>query len=393
MVFAPFFSEDAASSRPRFVASVLAELMPVDIVTSDFDHTRKAKRAFQSCPPFSQMVYLKARPYHSNVSPSRLISHLLFSIKAAVYFQKNRAKYDVVYSTLPLNVLTWLVLSQVGGKKTILDVVDVWPDVLPFPPAVRKAFAPAFAVWKWFFKSAVSKADIVMAVSDSFIREASRYAGVSACVRRFYIGHDQLISAAPKQPVFTIAYVGNLGRLYDFDTLLDVLEQVEIRGNVQLFVIGQGDRQDWLLRELDRRMIRYHFFGPVFESTRLSAILRSCHAGFNGYLNTTAPFSYKAGTYFAAGLPIINSMKGDLHHLVESFGLGENYEGGDRRQLRDCVLRFLQNGTSLMAANSEKFFASHLDSFKVGVEMKMFLATELAKIQRKTERSFGVGRQ
>jgi glycosyltransferase involved in cell wall biosynthesis len=325
------------------------------------------------------------------VGVARLFSHLLFSFKAAAYFRRNRYKYDVVYATVPLNVLTWLVFTQAGAKTKIIDVVDIWPDVLPFAPVVRKALAPIFAAWKWFFKSAVAKADIVMAVSDSFIQEASRYASYKASVKRFYIGHERLVSVAPKQSIFTVAYVGNLGHLYDFDTLLDVLAEAKLRNHVQLFVIGQGDRQEWLVGELERRMLRYRFFGTVFESVGLAEILRSCHAGFNGYINTTAAFSYKAATYFAAGLPIINSMKGDLQYLVREFGLGENYEGGDRKQLSDCFLRFLQNGTTVMAANCEKFFTSYLESSKISADMKDFLVAKLDTSRSSGGVSVGVG--
>ena len=213
VVFAPFFSATGTASRPRFVGEVLAELMPVDVVTSDFDHSQKVKREHRQCTPFDQVIYLETRPYHSNVGAARLLSHLLFSLKSARYFRKNRDKYDVVYATAPLNVLAWLVFRQAGIKTKIIDVVDVWPDVLPFSASTRKALAPILSIWKWFFKSAVDKADVVMAVSDIFIQEASHYANDLASVKRFYIGHERLISAAPKQPIFTIAYVGNLARI------------------------------------------------------------------------------------------------------------------------------------------------------------------------------------
>jgi glycosyltransferase involved in cell wall biosynthesis len=164
---------------------------------------------------------------------------------------------------------------------------------------------------------------------------------------------------------------------------LDVLTDDKLRNQVQLFVIGEGDRQKWLISELERRKIHYQFYGAVFDSTRLAEILRSCHVGFNGYINTTAAFSYKAVTYFAAGLPIINSMTGDLQYLVKKHELGENYEGGDRKQLSNCLSRFMQNGTTVMAANCESFFTSHLESCTIGADMKDFLAAKLD-----TSRSF-----
>jgi glycosyltransferase involved in cell wall biosynthesis len=377
VIFAPFFSATEAASRPRFVGDVLAELFRVDVVTSDFDHSQKTKREQVQCHPFDEVIYLETRPYHSNVSVARLWSHLLFSLKSAKYYRNNRDKYDVVYATAPFNLLAWLVFKRAGAKTKIIDVVDIWPDVLPFSAFARKVLAPIFAIWKWFFKSAVGKADIVMAVSESFIRQASHYASGCASIKRFYIGHERLISETPKQSIFTIVYVGNLGRLYDFETLLDVLANEIFRKKLQLYVIGQGDRQDWLVGEMGRRKLQYHFFGAVYDPVLLAEILRSCHVGFNGYFNTTAAFSYKAATYFAAGLPILNSMTGDLHCLVKQYGLGENYEGGDRKQLSDCIVRVMNNDPSIMAANCEMFFASHLEADKIRAEMKDFLGPKL----------------
>jgi glycosyltransferase involved in cell wall biosynthesis len=349
--------------------------MSVDVVMSDFDHSQKVRLEHRNYEQYEQVVYLETRPYRSNVGAARLISHLLFAFKATAYFTKNRDRYDVVYVTVPLNVLAWLVFMLAGTKTKIIDVVDIWPDVLPFPRNVRRALSPIFAVWKWFFKSAVVKADMVMAVSDTFADEAAIYANEQASVKRFYIGQKRLESEVPKQPIFTIAYVGNLGRLYDFDTLLDVLAEETLRNKVQLYVIGTGNREEWLVAELRRRKLHYHFWGAVFEPARLADILRSCHVGFNGYINTTAAFSYKAATYFAAGLPIINSMSGDLQYLVKEHGLGENYTGGDRTQLRDCLLRFMQNGTTVMASNCEEYFTSYLESSKISADMKNFFVT------------------
>ena len=379
VVFAPFFSIDGSADRPRFVGSMLAEIMPVDVVTSDFDHSRKTKREHRNCEPFEQVVYLKTRPYDSNVSAARLISHLLFAFKAAAYFKRNRDRYDVVYATAPLNVLTWMIFELAGARTKVIDVVDIWPDVLPFPPLVRRALAPVFAVWKWFFKSAVFKSDFVMGVSDTFVDEAATYANDTAKVRRFYLGHGRLNSQVKKQTVFTIAYVGNLGRLYDFETLLDVLSEDELRENVRLFVVGTGDRQDWLIAELKRRRIQHRFFGVVFEPDRLADILRSCHVGFNGYINTTASFSYKASTYFAAGLPMINSMTGDLNNLVAEHGLGKNYKAGDRNQLKDCVLRLYRSDRTTMNSNCERFFATQVETDKVAADMRDFLVSDLCR--------------
>lgn len=316
VLFAPFFSPESAADRPRAVAIALGRLMPIDLVTTDFDHLRKTSRTIGQCTPFQQTTCLAVTPYNTNVSIARLISHLLFAFKAGVYFWRRRDEYDVVCVTLPLNFLAWLVFSLAGtDKQLIVDVVDIWPDVLPFRPRAKRVLAPVFAVWKWFFKASVWRADTVIAVSDSFLSEASHFANRRAQLRRFYIGQRQLRSTFLKQPIFTVAYVGNFGHLYDFDTLLDVLSEPELGERMQLYLIGDGDRREWLLTELERRKIRHKYWGVVFEPGRLVEILSGCHVGFNGYVRTTASFSYKACTYLAAGLPLLNSMGGTSKNL------------------------------------------------------------------------------
>lgn len=371
LVLAPFFVLEGPS-RPRAVAAALAELMPVDILTSDFDHFRKTLREPLQSAPFSRIVYLKTRAYSNNVCPARLISHILFSLRAAAYAFRNRGRYDVVYATVPLNMLAWLAFIGAGAATKIVDAVDIWPDSLPFPVKLRRSFAPFFAAWKWLFKSSVHKADIVMAVSDSFLDEASLFARGTARMQRFYIGHERLAAPVPKQETYTLAYVGNLGHLYDFETLFDVLAEDELRKTIQFCAIGAGDRREWMQRELERREIHHQFHGVVLQQDRLAAILNSCHAGFNGYLHTTACFSYKAGTYFAAGLPLINSMRGDLEKLVERHGLGENYAGGNREQLRQALLRLLQRDPATLTANCHGFFKAHLEPNTIHQGMTRF---------------------
>jgi glycosyltransferase involved in cell wall biosynthesis len=378
IVFAPFLLVGGDGSRSCFAATVLAQFLSVDIVTTDFDHTRKTGAEPRQPARFGEVVYLHARPYSSNAGAARFLSHLLFGLKAAAYFKKNRGKYQVVYVNVPLNLLAFLVFCLAGPRVKIIDIADIWPDVLPFTPVARRMLAPLLAVWKWLFKSAVGKAGVVMAVSDRFMREAAAYAGGNAKVKRFYIGHVRLDSSGFKQPVFTIVYVGNLGRLYDFDTLLEVLSEDSLREKMQLFIVGKGEREEWLIQELQRRGIRHRFFGIVFEPQRLGEILGSCHVGFNGFINTTAAFSYKATTYFAAGLPIVNSMTGDMLNLVAENRMGENYEGGNREQLRESLLRLWHNGTAAMAGNAERFFASQVEAGKIAGEMKQFLEECLA---------------
>lgn len=362
-VIAPFFSFSVRANRPAFVANVLSEFGEVEIITTDLDHQTKKRIEVQPGSQPYHVHFISALSYGSNVSVSRFLSHIIFGLKAGWFFWRQRASYDIVYTTLPFNLATWLVLLASSGKARIVDVIDIWPDVLPFPPIVRRVLYPLFWLWKHLFITSIRRATVLLAVSNSFLDEARRYIlDKTTTCHMFYIGHRALPrSTVPQEEMLTISYVGNIGHLYDFKTLIDVLSLKEFKERVQLFVIGAGDRKDWLLDELKRRRIWHQYFGIVYNLEELGSILRRTHVGFNGYVNTNAAFSYKASTYFSAGLPILNSMGGDLRNLVNSQKLGINYEGGNVESLRQALSECTPDNLMRMSKAAEAFARTELE--------------------------------
>lgn len=372
IVLAQSLSTDWNANRPLSAACVLSRLADVEVVTTDFDHwTKKPKKQIQF-PPVSKITYLKTLPYYDNASPRRLVSHLLFSIRAGLYFLRHRKRFDIVYATLPFNSLAWFALRNARGHQRIIDVTDIWPDVLPFSRRLVRMFRPGFALWRKMFNEAAREADVMMAVSDSFLEETLKYVKPDCKSRRFYLSEVALQRDVPKETTLTIAYCGTLGRLYDFETLLDVLSGAE-RGSMQLFIVGEGDRREWLLSELKNRNLPHQYFGSVYDPAKLGDILSRAHLGFNGFRNTTAAFSTKASTYFAAGLPLLNSMEGELANLVVQHGLGFNYQSGNSSDLKRCFSEINLDELASMSRNCLRFFESELDRIRIREKMYEFL--------------------
>ena len=372
-VLAPFFDPGFPNSRPRLFADILAEFGPVDVYTTQFDHGSKSTRPSTQVEPYRSVHYLPSPAYTSNVSVRRLVSHEVFAARAAASFYRRRREYDVVYATAPLAELAAFAFRTSRARLKVLDVVDIWPDVLPFSDRLRRAAWPVFRLWREAFNDSVRQANALVAVSDYFLAEAQpHFRGESA--RRFYIAGDPLpTQGAVKAPLLTLAYAGNVGHLYDFDTLIQAASDPSVRGKVQVFIIGDGDRRNALLEGLTQKGIPHTYFGTVYNPQRLGAILGECHLGFNGYLNTSAAFSYKANTYLAAGLPLVNSMQGDLWTLVERHGLGYNYTQGSAPELLSTLQSALE-GMGERSANASRFFKRFLDRDVVRADVRSHLA-------------------
>jgi glycosyltransferase involved in cell wall biosynthesis len=372
---APFFSDEAISNRSLIVSLVMSHVENVDIVTTNFDHQSKVFKQERQFGDNRCIYYIKTLQYKSNISISRFLSHFLFSVKAALFYLKRRNEYDLVYVTLPLNLVALLVFLLSRNKIKIADIVDIWPDVLPFPRKVKTLFLPFFLLWGKCFQLSINKCDVLMTVSDSFLEQSVKYFRKDIkFAKRFYIGHAELPSASvTREDLLTIVYVGNIGHLYDFNTLINALSQPEVRCKYQLYLIGDGDKREWLLEQLQRLSIKHTYFGIVYDEKKLAEILNRCDIGFNGYINTTASFSYKASTYFAARLPILNSMPGDMRTLVRKWGIGYNYTGGDSQSLAMRLSALDKDALRDMSEKSREFFKNEIDLKVIMSNMELFI--------------------
>lgn len=378
LVLAPFFSHESTTNRPLLVSEVLARFGPVDILTTDFDHHRKSRKpAYQFDEGGRTMHYLPTPAYRHNVSVARFVSHLAFTLRAWRFFRRRRREYDVVYATLPLNLLALLCFRGGEPRLCIADVVDIWPDVLPFSRSVKQLLAPLFAIWQRSFTAAVASADLLLAVSDRFLQESlPAFRGAPDAARRLYIGHPALLPVPhARDEGLTIAYVGNIGHLCDLETLLDAL--TEWPTPPRLLLVGDGDRRAWLLDALARHAIPHEYFGVIYDDATLAGILARADLGFNGYLNTAAAFSYKANTYLAAGLPLLNSMSGDLHDIVVEREVGFNYKAGNAQSLAHCLRAATPATLDRLRVNAERFFAESLDHRRLKAELESWLCGHL----------------
>ena len=381
IILAPFFNLESSINRPKFIAEVLAHIVAVDVVTTNFSHLQKFRKKSMKFKVPYKIIYLNTLSYKDNKTITRFFSHILFSLSAFVFFIKNRKDYNIVYVSVPFNLLAFLIFrfSNCNNKK-IIDIIDIWPDVLPIPKNLKIFGYPLMWFWKLLFKKACANADIMITVSEHFYQEGMKYfkkRGDNA--RCFYIGAPPLPEfQCKKEDILTIIYVGNIGYIYDFETLIDVLSDNIFINKFQLFIIGDGDRKEWLVEELTKRKIKFKYFGVIYDSHMLGGILKSCHMGFNGYKRAvSATFSYKASTYLSAGLPLLNSMQGDLYKLIKQNQLGYNYKSENYSNLKAIIKKIDEKQLNKFSRNCKNFFKTELESSVLKRRLLEFLRKNL----------------
>lgn len=354
LIVSPFFEENPSISRPSFVNQVLIQAgFKTKVLTSEFSHASKKIRVIKD------VTLIKTIKYKNNKSIIRFLSHFVLSWKFSIYVLLNHRHFDRIYITLPFG-LTALISSLLCKDKLIVDIVDYWPGSLPFSKKLRSFLSPLFTFWGKMNFLAVSRASAVISLSSTFLKES----GVPKDGKQILLGaiDNSYLINHHESNTLRILYVGNVGTLYDFETLISAIITSNLK--VKLDIVGDGDRIEWLKSALVENGIEFSFHGILYDEKLLINIINDIDIGFNGFVSTTASLSYKSVMYMSYGLPIINSMNGDLWDFVKGKNLGFNYVAGDVENLKEC----LQKAASM---KNESLNPAVVDFFRENLAMEI----------------------
>lgn len=330
------FHEDNEISRTNIAYKYfISKKLDTTVLYSNFSHSLKKFRNLNN----KDFVLLKTISYGSSLSLRRILSYIIFSYRVFTFLQKN--KYDIIYVNLPPNILSLAVFLFPRKKViTIVDIIDLWPESFPHAGSLpKKAIVLLFGGFlKKIRKFAIDRSDYCIAESNLFYKKLNLKNKKKSRVihlKKFQIEKTNLNDTSND---FSIAYLGNIGNIYDFDSLFVIIKELEKFRLVHLHVIGLGPRSDWFFEKLDIMNISYTHHGASFDENLKKSILSNCWFGFNGYKkNTEVALSYKSIDYLSYGVPLINSAKEDTEELVKTENIGFNFDSNNMRELIDTL--------------------------------------------------------
>lgn len=133
-------------------------------------------------------------------------------------------------------------------------------------------------------------------------------------------------------------YAGSLGPSYDIPSILKCAEMCKKNDNKILFIIaGSGQYADACASCENDRVV---FLGKL-DKDDLYSLYGKCDVGLSTYEGfSTVDMPDKFYDYTAAGLAIVNSLKGESKDHVKQRKLGIQYHGGDFENLYKAICRF-----------------------------------------------------
>lgn len=362
----PFDGLPGESLRPgryAFLSRYLAERgHRVTWWSSNFCHPTKSFRTGEhdrtQVAENLEIILVRTPRYDRNVSLQRIFNHWSY----ARGFQKQggscREAPDVIIASAPPLLAANAALTVAGrfGAGVIIDVQDVWPEQFEalVPASLAQVAGLLFLPVKRLADRAYDMAHGITAVSNTYLARALSVSaekskgsvvplGVDMKLYRHCLDSPDVDTRYVKRDPgeFWAVYIGTIGRSYDIRTILDAAGGLSADYPRMRFIIaGDGPQASEMQRYACRMALPNVTFTGMMPYSHLTHLMSQCDVGLSAYTAECRPsMPNKCFDYMAAGLPMINSNKGELETLIGDEGIGLQYRGGDAPSLKTALVR------------------------------------------------------
>jgi glycosyltransferase involved in cell wall biosynthesis len=343
-----------------------------------FNHNSKKFRSKEDIVISPKFIIrpVKTNGYKSHISFKRIQSENEYSRQ--VYLNaKNYNSPDIIIMSDPALFRSRSILKLVDETNAllVLDILDLWPELfrIIFPQFFSKVADIIFAPLYYRRKSFFQKADAIFAVSESYLDLAKKivpdlskeymstvYFGINLdkfrSVEKKIAPQNFVQNLSRNKGELLAIYASSLGSNYDLKTLLEAMRLLEKRNfNLKVLIAGTGPLEDYVINFIKKNNLKQLIYIGNPDLSSMISILSYCDIGLSMYVKgSTVTMPIKAYNYFAAGLPIVNSLDGELSDLLVKYDAGLNFKPENVQSLVETLQLICSNPIKLktMAKNS-----------------------------------------
>ena len=151
----------------------------------------------------------------------------------------------------------------------------------------------------------------------------------------------------------------------------------------RLFIAGDGNLRGFVVNSILQYELKKTKYVGRLKPEELVGFYKNCDIALSTYSkDSTVSMPIKAFDYFAAGLPMLNSLGMDLGEMVQKYKIGLNYKAGDHNDLFN-KLEFLSDNPKILAGMKENTLklALNFDEKDIYKEYVEFCEEVLFKIK------------
>ena len=356
VIVANFCRDFSESDNGRFMylCKELSKDNKVEIITSDFSHSKKGHKGnAPDCWPF-KITFLHEPGYKKNISIKRFISHYRWG-KNVIKYLESRIKPDVVYCAVPSLTAAYLSgrYCEKHSIRFIIDIQDLWPEAFQMVFHIPIISSIVFTPFKWLANSVYRLAGEIIAVSQTYVDRAMSVNKKCKEGHPVFLGTDltKFDENVKNNPVINkpieemwIGYCGTLGASYDLNLVFDAMRIMYKRGisNYKFIIMGSGPREEEFKE--NSKGLNVQFTGKLLYP-QMCGLLAACDIVVNPIKGrSAASIINKHGDYASAGKPVINTQTSDEYvGIIEKYNMGISCLDKDPKTLAIALEKLVEN--------------------------------------------------
>lgn len=391
----PGEAQDQVLREGRYLAlcrALVAAGHGVHWYSSDFSHTLKRPRDAVAIAAAARqtgctVTLAPSRPYAGNVSAARLLSHRKTTRWLEAQWRREQGRPDVVLVSLPPPALARAAAAWAArtGARLVVDIQDLWPETFGrfWPRGFGWMNRLLFAGMIRDAAVACRAASTVIGVAGAYTERGQSLARPGTPAATLHLGVDLAAFDAAVRPPAEVGLskppgerwlfiAGSFSAYVDVDAVLDLMDELRRRGrtDIRLHAAGGGAREPYMRQEAARRHLEnMTFHGRQGDSVFMSLEAASDVALLPLKLTSYVFFPNRVFDFFAAGLPVVSTVQGELADVLAEHGAGVTCPTTDARVLADAVERLLAAGTGTEVGRRRGDWVQKYDRRRIAGEM------------------------
>lgn len=331
--------------------------------TSSFSHHFKKQRANGwKDIRINQNFIIRLVPtpsYKKNIGFGRILKDILFGINAKQGFSNTKKPSVIIASENPLTMGNpSFSYAKKNNIPIIYDQMDIWPEFIvqsmkiPFSLIANACFKPVYKKRTKIYDNIDGSIalgrhylEFMQKISPSLKKKPNAliYNGIDVYKFRLNLNNEIKYNKVKKKKDNEIwcIFAGTLGPSYDIPNLLQCAKMLYKTNEViyKFIIAGSGPFEE-IVRKEEKKLSNVLYLGKL-SPEELIPIYGQCDVGLATYTSdSNVDMPDKFYDYTAAGLAIINSLKGEIYEHIEKNHLGDNYKSGDSDDLFRVLLKY-----------------------------------------------------
>jgi glycosyltransferase involved in cell wall biosynthesis len=329
----------------------------------DYQSNKKKYKFFYNCEIIRVPVYLRRDSSKINL----FINYITFVLSSIIFgsFFLRKKKYDIIFTfaTSPLtSALPAILFSKLKNVKSILWVLDLWPNILTELKIINNIFL--YKVISLISEYIYKNTDLLLAQSLTYKNILKKK---NTNTELLYAWPESINSDSSKlitnpeelkyinNNSFKIVFTGNIGEAQNFDKVLEAAKILKDE-NIQWIIVGSGRYLSRLKNIVFKDNINnFNFLGAKhFSSIKYyhdlaDVLFISLKSGYA--LSGTIPG--KLQTYLTSNKFILGMIDGESKTIIENTKSGICVSPNDPEGLANIILDLSKNRHKTILHNKD----------------------------------------